>query len=281
VVIRDYSEHYSNFRATGALEDVLRENGVVGIRGVDTRAVTVHLRDHGEMRAAIVPADADRDAALAKLRETPSPFEGDLLADLALAKAVPADSNGGPSIAVLDLGVTRSLLAQLAALGCAVTVVPASAGAEDVLATGAAGLIAAGGPGDPRQATTAVKTLGDLLGKLPVLGIGLGHQALALALGGSVIRMKPGHHGVNIPVRDLVRGACAITGQHHSFAVDPDSLPDTAEVTHVNVNDRTVEGVRSKDHPAASIQFHPTEDEHGRPSAILAEFVKGPRAVAE
>jgi len=281
VVIRDYSEHYSNFRATGSLEDALRESGVVGIRGVDTRAVTVHLRDHGEMRAAILPADGDRDAALARLREMPPPFQGNLLSDLIPAQPLPPEGEGGPTIAVLDLGATRSLLAQLAALGCAVTVLPATAGAEQALATGATGLIAAGGPGDPRQATAAVETLGALLGRVPILGIGLGHQALALALGCNIIRMAPGHHGVNIPVRDLVGGACAITAQHHSFAVDTDPLPAGAEVTHVNVNDQTVEGVRSTDHPAASVQFHPTQDEHGRPSAVLKEFVKGPRATAE
>ncbi|HUT36849.1 MAG TPA: glutamine-hydrolyzing carbamoyl-phosphate synthase small subunit [Planctomycetota bacterium] len=273
VVIRDYSACVSNFRATGAFEDFLKQGRVVGIRAVDTRAVAVHLREHGEMRAAIAPADADRTALLAKLKATPSAFASDLVREL------PAEASPAPPaeprhrVAVLNLGVKRSLLAQLAQLGCAVEILPAATPADDVAATGAASVILAGGPGDPRVPAYAIETARALVGKLPVLGIGLGHQVLALALGCPVRRMKLGHHGVNYPVRGLADRHCDITVQHHSFVVDEAAVPDAVEVTHVNVNDQTIEGIRSKAAPAAGVQFHPTPDEMGRPSRILERFV--------
>jgi len=277
VVVRDYSAHYSNFRATGSLDDFLRERGVVGIQGVDTRAVAVHLRDHGEMKAAIVPADADRAAALAALRSRPSPFASDLVAELPAAAPLEPAGPVQQSVGVLDLGASRSLLAQLAQIGCAVRLLPPTATPKDVHASSVGAVIVAGGPGDPRVLRSAILTVKNLLSGVRILGIGLGHQVLALALGCGIARMKPGHHGVNYPVRDLVQGRCLITAQHHSFVVDKEAVAKGAEVTHVNVNDGTVEGIRSEAHPAASVQFHPSRDEMGRPSSILEEFVTGAR----
>jgi len=137
------------------------------------------------------------------------------------------------------------------------------------------GLVLAGGPGDPRRLEEAAAAARAALGRLPVLGIGLGHQVLALALGGKVGRMKLGHHGVNHPVRELASGRCQITVQSHSFVVEEQGLPATVEVTYRNVNDGTVEGLRSRDGAARSVQFHPTGDEMGRPSAVLAGFLEG------
>ena len=279
VVIRDYSRIVSNFRATGTFEALLRKSGVVGIREIDTRAVAVHLREHGEMRALIAPADANRQALVDKLKAAPSPFATDLVAQASGLWATgetpvpPADAKH--RVAVVDLGVTRSLLAQFAQLGCAVDVVPASASADDILAARPDGVVLAGGPGDPRVLGYAVETARALLGKAPVLGIGLGHQVLALALRARVRRMKLGHRGVNYPVRDLVANHCDITVQHHSFVVDEAAVPDAVEVTHANVNDQTIEGIRSKAAPASSVQFHPTPDEMGRPSRILRTFLEG------
>ncbi len=277
VIIRDYSATVSNFRATGTFEDFLKASRVVGIREVDTRAVAVHLREHGEMRAAIAPADADRKALLERLRATPSPFSTDLVKELPQPASPAPPAEVKHRVAVLDLGVTRGLLAQLGQLGCALELLPATATAGDMLATRAEGVILAGGPGDPRVPGYAIEAVRALVGKLPLLGIGLGHQVLAVALGCRVRRMKLGHHGVNYPVRDLVANHCDITVQCHSFVVDEAAVPQGVEVTHVNVNDSTIEGIRSRAAAAAGVQFHPTPDEHGLPSKILERFLEGQR----
>jgi len=275
VIVRDYSAHYSNFRATGALEPLLAEQGVVGIRGVDTRALAVHLREHGEQRGIIASGDdLDGDRLLGKLKAAASPFEGDLLAGLEAASAPAAPTQALAKAVVLDLGVARSDLAHLAAAGAAVEIAPASAGAAGILAREPAGVIVAGGPGDPRVASHAVAAVRELIGKVPVLGIGLGHQVVALALGCSIKRLTAGHHGVNQPVRNVATGECAITVQHHSFAVDGETLPDGVEVTHVNLNDGSVEGIRSKDGAAAGVQFHPIRDEMGQPNKLLVGFMQ-------
>ena len=276
VVIRDYSRHYSNFRATGALEPFLQEHGIVGIQGVDTRALAVHLREHGEQRGIIASGSGlDEAAALEKLRAAPSPFEADLLEGLPAAEAPPATGQEKARLVVLDLGVTRSFLSQLASAGASLEIVAAATGADTIIANGADGVVVAGGPGDPRVPAYAIETVKALAGRLPVLGIGLGHQVLALALGCSVKRLKAGHHGVNHPVKQPATGQCEITVQHHSFAVDPDSVPDGVEVTHVNLNDGSVEGIRSKRAAASSAQFHPIPDETGRPHELLVAFVEG------
>ena len=275
VVLKNYSPYASNFRATGKLEEFLVERGVVGIQGIDTRAVVVHLRDHGEMKGTIVSGDVDADETLKELKKTPSPWEADLVKGLK-APEVPRPSGAKKlELAVLNVGVTRSCLAQLAALGCAVQILPAAASPEDVLKTKAKGLLLAGGPGKPQVLSYVIDTVTALLGRLPILGVGLGHHLLALALGCTVKRMTVGHHGVNYSVRQVSDGTSEITSQHHSFVVDEDSIPDGVEVTHVNVNDRTVEGIRSTGHAAASVQFHPAPDEMGKPNRAFEAFVSG------
>ena len=274
VVIKEYSRHYSNYRATGAFEDLLAQHGIVGIRGVDTRAVAVHLRERGEQRGVIASGGAvDEARLLARLRAAPSPFAADLLAGLPAAQAPPAAGDETARLAVLDLGVTRSLLAHLASLGAALDVLPATARADEMAARDAVGVVVAGGPGDPRVPTYAVDAVRGLVGRVPVLGVGLGHQVLALALGCRVERMRTGHHGVNHSVREQATGHCDVTTQHHSFAVDAGSVPEGVEITHVNLNDGTVEGIRSKGAAALSVQFHPSPDDTGRPHRLLAGFV--------
>jgi carbamoyl-phosphate synthase small subunit len=275
LIIKEYSRCVSNFRATGNLEEFLVAHGVVGIRDVDTRALTVHLREHGEMKGIIASGKPDPDKLLKKLRQTPSPFESDLTRDLPCDGDLKPDGPPTRRLAAPNFGIKRSLLRQLAQLGCAVELLPASATARDVLARQADGVLLAGGPGDPRVLDHAVATVRSLLGNVPLLGIGLGHQLLALAQGCQVRRMTAGHHGVNYPVRELPGNACNITVQHHSFVVDEGSVPPSVEVTHVNVNDGTVEGIRSRECPAASVQFHPSPDEIGRPSELLRRFVQG------
>ena len=275
VVIREYSPYWSNFRARGSLEGFLREHGVVGIRELDTRAVAVHLREHGEMKGAIVSGEFDRDQLVEKLKASPPTFEQDLVRELSREEVRKPVGPEKHRLAVLNLSVKRSLLDQLAQLGCTVEILRCTASPEDVLAKNAEGVILAGGPGDPRVLGYAADTVRSLLGKLPILGTGLGHQVLALALGCRVRRMKAGHHGVNYPVRDLKNGTSRITTQHHSFVVEKDSVPDSVEVTHLNVNDGTVEGIASRDFAARSVQFHPCPDEMGRPNELLGTFCGG------
>jgi carbamoyl-phosphate synthase small subunit len=272
LIVREYSPYFSNWRATRSLDDFLKKRGIVGIREVDTRAVAVHLRDHGEMHGAIASGKFDAAQVVKRLKASPSSFQSDLVREVTWEGVRKAAGVEERRLVALNLGVTNSLLAQLAALGCTVEVVRCTADADTILKMKPHGVIVAGGPGDPRVAAYAIKTVEGLLGKTPLLGIGLGHQVLALALGCRIKRMKAGHHGVNYPVRDLVAGTSAITAQHHSFVVDGESLPKTVEITHKNLNDGTVEGIRSKEFHAASVQFHPCPDEMDRPNAILARF---------
>ena len=272
VVIREYSPYFSNWRATGSLEDFLKARGVVGIREVDTRAVAVYLREHGQMKGAIVSGEFDPPRVAKDLKKAPSTLARDLVQEATWEGARPAAGRRKRKIAVLNLGVTNGLLAQLAALGCPVEIHRCTAGAKEVLAKQPRGVILAGGPGDPHAAPYAAETVRALVGKVPILGIGLGHQVLALALGAAVKRMKTGHHGVNYPVRRLADGTLHITVQRHSFVIDDATLPDAVEITHRDINDGSVEGIRHRKAPAWGIQFHPTPDEMERPSAILAAF---------
>lgn len=274
VVIREYSRTQSNFRSTGSFEDFLLARGVVGIREVDTRAVAVHLRDHGEMKGIIVSDGTDRKQALAELKKTPSPWESDLLADLE-APAVPKPRDGAMhKLTALNVGINAGCLASLAALGCAVTVLPASATPQEVLAAKGKGLIVAGGPGDPHVPAYVVETIRALLGKVPMLGVGLGHELLALALGCKIKRMTTGCHGVNYSVKRFSDGKGEVTMQQHSFTVDDTAIPADVEVTHVNVNDRTIAGIRSTAHPAQSVQYHPGCDDRAKPNMLYRDFVE-------
>jgi len=272
LVIRDYSPYFSNFRAEGALEDFLVSRGVVGIADVDTRAVAVHLREHGEMKGAIVSGSFDAGRLVEELAGMSSPFEEDLSGDIASAKSLEPAGAEKLRVAVLDLGAKRSLLAQLGDLGCAARVCPASAGVEELLSDDPAVAVVAGGPGDPRAADRGLALVRVLVGKLPVFGIGLGHQLLALALGCKVKRMATGHHGINYPVKSLDGGPSLITEQHHSFVVDDADVPASVELTYLNLNDGTIEGIRSRESEAWSVQFHPSRDEMERPSPLLKRF---------
>jgi len=247
LVVREASRTFSNFRAERSLEDLMRETGLAGIREVDTRAVAVHLREHGEMPAAIVPADADLDATAERLRSAPPPDSAAMLAEVTWSGRREPDGDPVRTLALVNLGVTESLLAQLVEMGCAVEVLPADASADDCLASGADGVVLAG----------------------------LGHQVLALAMGCRVEAMRTGHRGLNYPVRDHTGGRGAITVQHHRYAVSRDGLAGGIEVTHTNFNDKTVEGIRSTEARACGVQWHPTRDEMGRPNPLLRDFCEG------
>jgi carbamoyl-phosphate synthase small subunit len=242
--------------------------------GIDTRAVTVHLRRHGEQKGLLFVGDPVPAGLSERLTKAPSPFARHLVSEVTVAKPGPVQGDSGPLAVVLDLGVKQSLLDHLHLAGCRTQRVPASWSAEQILSQKPDGVVLSNGPGDPACLDGAVETVAGLLGKLPVLGVGLGHELLAMALGAGCKRMPIGHHGVNLPVNVVGQARSLITEQHHSFAVDRDTLPRDVAVTHWHLNDETVEGLACEGKRAFSVQYHPGPDEHGRPDVTITHFVK-------
>jgi len=281
-VVREASRIRSNWRSTKSLEDYLKENGVPGIQGIDTRNLTKHIRTAGAMRAVLSSADIDPDRAVAKAKASPGLVGRDLVREVTGEKpwewsgGPPSRRAGsgpapavrpvwaGPKVVVMDYGVKYGILRRLEALGCRAIVLPASATAEDVAAQEPAGVVLSNGPGDPAAVPYAVETVRRLLeappgGRvIPIFGICMGHQILGQALGGRTFKLKFGHHGANHPVKDLRTGRVAITVQNHGFVVDIESLASSdVEITHINLNDQTLEGMRHRRLPVFSVQFHP------------------------
>ncbi|NJN16800.1 MAG: glutamine-hydrolyzing carbamoyl-phosphate synthase small subunit [Oscillochloris sp.] len=270
-IVRAYSEDYSSWRARGSLAQLLREHQIVAISDVDTRALTRHIRTAGAMRGIIATTGEPVEALAAKARSAP-PMEGlDLTQAVSCAEPYnwtagstpfsPIYPNGPQParfhVVAYDFGLKRTILRRLADHGCRITVLPAGTAVEDALALNPDGVFISNGPGDPAAATYAVKTLQGLIGRVPVFGICLGHQLMGLALGGKTFKLPFGHHGANHPVRHIPSGKVEITSQNHGFAVDPDSLPAGNVITHINLNDQTVEGFTNEELGCFSVQYHP------------------------
>lgn len=260
-IVKENSRIASNWRSKQTLEEYLKENGIMGIEGVDTRAITRHIRLQGAMKAVISTADTDDKTLIKKAKASPGLVGRDLVKEVTCDKEyIWQGSSGGKklSVVVLDCGVKYNILRILDSLGCKVTVVPAGASAEDILKKKPHGIMLSNGPGDPAAVPYVVDTVKGLLGKLPIFGICLGQQMLGQALGGKTYKLKFGHHGGNQPVKDLKTDKIAITVQNHGFCVDIDTLEkDDIEITHMNLNDNTLEGIRHRKLPAFSVQFHP------------------------
>jgi carbamoyl-phosphate synthase small subunit len=276
LVVREFSPVSSNWRSTEVADEYLERNGVPVIAEIDTRAVVRHLRANGCLRGVISTAVEDTDALVAKARAHKT-MAGTDLASLVTTRAqyvwdateprnetgdklLPATdvSAAGPlHVVAYDFGIKQNILRMLARENCRVTVVPARTSAEDVLAMNPDGVFFSNGPGDPEPLEYAIENVQKLQGKTPMFGICLGHQIFGLALGGKTYKLKFGHHGGNHPIKNLETGKVEITAQNHNFNVDPESLPDDVEITHVNLNDDTLAGLKHKSDPMFSVQYHP------------------------
>jgi carbamoyl-phosphate synthase small subunit len=276
-IVREYRAEPSSWRAEEPLGDYLAQHGIPGIQCIDTRALVRHLRDAGSQEAVLSSVDLDPARLVRRAREAPGLVGVDMVQRVTCAE--PYTWTQGPwklghgytsaddvarergkrplDVIAYDYGIKHNILRNLVGVGCRVRVVPAYTPAAEVLAAKPDGVFLSNGPGDPDAVAGAPENVAALLGKVPVFGICLGHQILGLALGGRTYKLKFGHHGGNHPVKDLTTGKVEITAQNHGFAVDVDSLKGKGELTHLNLNDRTVEGLAVKGQKTFSVQYHP------------------------
>ena len=269
-VVKECCEVPSNWRSTRSLDDYLKDNNIVGIQGIDTRALVRHIREKGAQVGIISSVDLDPEQLVDKARKAPGLVGRDLVQEVTTDTPYCWDQKlwtidaGYPrvtepaqlQVVAYDFGIKRNILRHLAQRGCDVNVVPATTSAEEILKMNPDGVFLSNGPGDPEPLTYAQNAIRGLLGKIPLFGICLGHQLLCIALGGKTFKLKFGHRGGNQPVQYTDK-TVYITSQNHGFAVDPDSLDPETVVSHINLNDNTVEGIEHKTLPAFSVQYHP------------------------
>ena len=283
-VVRELARQPSNFRSHGTLDAYLKEHNVIGLEGIDTRALVRRLRARGAMTAVLSTADLDDASLVHKARTRPGIVGRDLVQEVTAGQefrwqkgftnpfttylpARPATHK----VVALDFGMKWNIPRCLTQVGCQVTVLPGTASADDILAHKPDGVFLSNGPGDPEPVTYAIQTIRDLAGKKPIFGICLGHQLLGLALGAQTFKLKFGHRGANQPVRNERTGRVEITTQNHGFAVRTETLPRDLEATHVNLNDGTLEGMRHRRWPIFSVQYHPEASAGPHDSTYLFE----------
>ncbi len=292
-IVKEYCPFPSNWRSQRTLADYLKEAGVLGIEGVDTRALTRHIRLQGAMNGIISTDDLNPDSLMEKLRAFPGLVGRDLATPIScdcpylwqggqrkrierLGPSVWEERDKPYKVVAYDCGIKFNILRELEKRGCEVLVVPAKATAEEILELKPTGIFVSNGPGDPAAVRHVIKQLRLLIGKRPIFGICLGHQLIGLAMGGKTFKLKFGHRGANHPVKNLATGRVEITAQNHGFCVDIDSLTGSGmEITHINLNDNTLEGMKHKSIPLFSVQYHP-EASPGPHDAryLFDEFIK-------
>jgi carbamoyl-phosphate synthase small subunit len=274
-IVRENSRIASNFRAQGQLGEYLERHGIVGLAGIDTRSLVRRIRIHGAMKGVLSTVDLDDESLVAKAKASPGLVGRDLVREVVPAKsreweeslsvwatlyaedAARADAPHDKHVVALDYGMKWNIARHLRDIGCRVTILPGTASADDVLALNPDGVFLSNGPGDPEPLHYAIETIRGLLGKKPIFGICLGHQLLGLACGAKTFKLKFGHRGANQPVLNMINGKVEITSQNHGFAVEEHSLPSDLEITHRNLNDNTIAGMRHRQLAAFSVQYHP------------------------
>jgi len=276
MIIRDLARRHSNWRAETSLEAFLETHNLGGIAGIDTRRLTKIIRNSGAIPGAFAPTEGSSALSLEQLKQAAADEPGtdgiDLVTQVTTKEPYTLGS-GSKKVVVYDYGVKKSILNQLANFST-VTVVPASMPANEVLAISPDGVFLSNGPGDPREVPYAVENVKALLGKVPIFGICLGHQILSLVIGGVITKLPFGHHGSNHPVKNTDKGDVEITSQNHNFAVEPESIKDVADITHINLNDGVCQGLRLKDGSAFSVQHHPEASPGPHDSAYLFDQFK-------
>ena len=291
-IVRENSRIASNFRSRGQLGEYLEKHGIVGLAGIDTRALVRRIRIHGAMKGVLSTSDLDDDSLVAKAKASPGLVGRDLVREVVpsqasvwnnglspWAKLNPQDETapdqGEVHVVALDFGLKWNIVRHLRDVGCRVTILPGTATAEDVAAKEPDGVFLSNGPGDPEPVDYAIRTIRSLLGKMPIFGICLGHQLFALACGAKTFKLKFGHRGANQPILNVLTGKVEITAQNHGFAVEEDSLPAELEITHRNLNDDTVAGLRHRELPAFSVQYHPEASAGPHDSRYLFDQFRG------